>query len=165
MALVYVAMGSNVGDRAAHLTAARDGLDALPATAVRRMSSVYETAPVGPQDQGPFLNAAIELETELTPRLLLERTQRLERQAGRAGAADRQPWGPRELDLDLLLFGDRVLSQAGLRVPHPHLHERWFVLKPLAELIPDRVPPGFETTVQQMLDAVEAKAATQSPAE
>jgi len=157
MPRVHLAMGSNLGDRRAHLERARAALGALPATRVTRMSPVYETAPVGPQEQGPFLNAAIEIDTELTPRLLLAHTQRIEQAAGRAEPAERQAWGPRELDLDLLLFADRVLSQPGLAVPHPHLHQRWFVLKPLAELIPDRVPPGYTDTIQQMLEALESE--------
>jgi 2-amino-4-hydroxy-6-hydroxymethyldihydropteridine diphosphokinase len=156
MTAVYIALGSNLGDRAAYLAAARAGLDALPGTELTRTSPVYETAPVGPQNQGPFLNAAAELETELGPRLLLDHLHRLERAAGRAGGEKRVPWGPRELDLDLLLFADRRLNQPGLVVPHPHLHERWFVLKPLADLIPDCVPPGFTRSVKQMLDALEA---------
>jgi len=155
MPRVYIALGANLGDRQAHLDRARQALDALPATSVRRMSRVYETAPVGPQDQGPFLNAVAELATELTPQLLLEHTQRLEREAGRASRPEREPWGPRELDLDVLLFGHQRIDRPGLTVPHPHLHERWFVLRPLADLIPNRVPPGCAASVGAMLECLE----------
>jgi 2-amino-4-hydroxy-6-hydroxymethyldihydropteridine diphosphokinase len=155
MTWVYLALGSNLGDRAAQLTAAQAALAALPGTRRVRMSRVYETEPVGPQDQGRFLNAAAELVTELGPRLLLQHTQRIERDAGRLSGDQRVPWGPRELDLDLLLFGDQRLHQPGLIVPHPQLHRRWFVLKPLADLIPDHRPPGLAQSIQQMLDALE----------
>jgi 2-amino-4-hydroxy-6-hydroxymethyldihydropteridine diphosphokinase len=157
METVYLALGSNLGDRQQHLANAQRALKRLPETVIAGQSPVYETDPVGPQDQGPFLNSVLALATRLGPRLLLGHTQRIEREAGRARQPDRPKWGPRELDLDILVFSDRRIRQPGLTVPHPHLGERWFVLKPLADLAPELVPPGFERTVRDMLAALESE--------
>ena len=105
------------------------------------MSSLRETDPVGVADQPPFLNGAAEIETVLSPRALLERLLAVERELGRDRSAERR-WGPRTIDLDLLLYGDEIVADRDLRVPHPRLHERRFVLEPLAELDPGLVVPG-----------------------
>jgi 2-amino-4-hydroxy-6-hydroxymethyldihydropteridine diphosphokinase len=129
----FVALGSNLGDRWAHL---REALAGLPD--VVGVSSVYETDPVGgPDDQGPYLNAVVELDTDLSARALLELGQRLEEAAQRVRV---ERWGPRTLDVDVLLVGDLVVDEPDLRVPHPRMWERAFVLVPLAELAPDLVP-------------------------
>lgn len=143
--LAYVGLGSNLGDRAASLAAA------LAELAPRRVSRVVETAPWGRADQPPFLNAVAELETALEPRELLARLLDLERRAGRVRGPER--WGPRPLDLDLLLHGDRVVDSSELSVPHPRLAERRFVLEGLAELCPGRAVPGLGRTVAQLLEA------------
>jgi 2-amino-4-hydroxy-6-hydroxymethyldihydropteridine diphosphokinase len=156
MSTVYLALGSNVGDRQAHLEWAKQAISKLAETKIVGQSEVYETAPVGPQQQGPFLNSVLAIETRLGARLLLHQLQRIEVEAGR-NRVDCHKWGPRELDIDILLYGTRRINQSGLTVPHPHLHERWFVLKPLADLAPELVPPGYDQTVQQMLAAVEAE--------
>ena len=129
---VYVALGSNLGDRAGHLCAALDALRATPGVRVRRCSTFHETAPVGgPPGQGPYLNAVAELETDLPPRVLLERLQDIERACGRVrGARD----DPRTLDPDLLIHGERSIDEPGLVLPHPRMWQRSFVLAPLAEL-------------------------------
>lgn len=139
----YVGLGSNLGDRRAAL----DG--ALALLAPRRVSRVAETAPWGLPDQPPFLNAVAELETELPPRALLDRLMDVEQRFGRRRDVR---WGPRTLDLDLLLYGDRRVSEEGLDVPHPRLAERRFVLESLAELCPDREVPGLGRTVRQLLE-------------
>ncbi len=129
----FVALGSNLGDRWAHLRAAAAGLPDVVA-----VSPVYETEPVGgPDGQGPYLNAVVELDTELSPRQLLEAGRALEAAAGRErGVRD----GPRTLDVDVLLVGDLVVDDADLVVPHPRMWERAFVLVPLHDLAPDLVP-------------------------
>jgi 2-amino-4-hydroxy-6-hydroxymethyldihydropteridine diphosphokinase len=135
----WVSLGTNLGDRAAHVAFAVRALGALPDTRLVALSPVFETDPVGPPPQGPFLNAVAELATELAPRALLDALLAIERDAGRVRAAER--WTARSLDLDLLLYGDRVLDEPGLAVPHPRLVERPFVLEPLAALAPERVHP------------------------
>lgn len=116
--------------------------------AVLRASRVYDTAPIGPP-QPRYLNAVLELETELTPRALHAVLRMAENAAGRRRAGER--WGPRTLDLDLLLYGDEIVVQRALRVPHPELTVRRFVLAPLAELCPERIVPGTARTVADLL--------------
>ena len=129
----YLGLGSNQGDRWAKL---REALAALPD--VTRVSSVYETDPVGgPQDQDPYLNAVVELESDLSPRELLGVCRRLESAAGRVRA---ERWGPRPLDVDVLLVDDLAVDEPDLQVPHPRMWQRPFVLVPLAEIAPDLVP-------------------------
>ncbi len=145
---VAVGLGSNLGDRNAHLEAGIGGL-ATVGTRIRR-SSIYETAPIGGPDQGSYLNAVALLDTELEPRSLLERMLAIEHSRGRVR---RTRWGPRTLDLDLLLIGSRTLDEPGLRVPHPRLTERRFVLEPLLEVWPDaRLPDG--THLAPLLDGL-----------
>ena len=155
MARVFIGIGSNVGDRQGYIDLARSELAKLPDTLLVKFSSVYETPPVGPVEQGPFLNAAAELSTELDPFDLLDGLARIEALAGRAAEEKRIKWGPRTLDLDILLYGERVISNDELVVPHPMLHERWFALKPLAELDANAVHPVLEMTVGDLLREVE----------
>ena len=131
----FLGLGSNLGDREAQLGRAVAGLPDVVA-----VSSLYETEPVGgPPGQGPFLNLVVELDTELGPRGLLEVARGLEADAQRRREVR---WGPRTLDVDVLLVGDLVVDEADLVVPHPRMWERRFVVDPLAELAPDLVPPG-----------------------
>jgi 2-amino-4-hydroxy-6-hydroxymethyldihydropteridine diphosphokinase len=138
---VYVGLGSNLGDREGTLRRAVDQLAAEPGIDVLRVSRYLETDPVGYLDQPRFVNAVAELETDLPPRTVLDRLLEIERRLGRR----REPgarYGPRTIDLDLLLYGETVLDGPGLTVPHPRLHERRFVLEPLAELDPGLLVPG-----------------------
>jgi len=130
----YIGLGSNLGDRRAQLDDALRLLGADPAVSVVAVSSFRDTEPVGVVDQPRFLNAAAALETSLEARGLLDRLLAVERAMGRDRSGER--WGPRTVDLDLLLFGDVSLDEPGLTVPHPRLHERRFVLEPLLELDP-----------------------------
>jgi 2-amino-4-hydroxy-6-hydroxymethyldihydropteridine diphosphokinase len=129
----YLALGSNLGDRAAHLQHAVDGLAAADGVEVVAVSHVYETTPVGGPPQPDYLNAVVAIETDLTPRRLLGLAQDLEAAAARVRG---ERWGPRSLDVDILLVGDSVVSEPDLVIPHPRLHERRFVLVPLADVAP-----------------------------
>jgi 2-amino-4-hydroxy-6-hydroxymethyldihydropteridine diphosphokinase len=138
----YVGLGSNLGEREATLWKALEGLGATEGIEVVAVSSFRETDPVGKVDQPRFVNAAAALETSLRPRELLERLLDVERSLGRDRAVEER-WGPRTLDLDLLLYGGESIDEPGLEVPHPRLAERAFVLEPLLELDPDlRLPDG-----------------------
>ena len=136
----YVGLGANLGDRERTLRRALDLLAAEEGIVVAAVSTFRETEPVGYLGQPRFLNAAARLETELTPRGLLAALLEVERKLGRDRSGPR--FGPRTVDLDLLLYGDLELDEEGLTVPHPRLHERSFVLEPLAELAPGLVVPG-----------------------
>jgi len=136
----YVGLGANLGDREAMLRAALEQLAVEPGVEVVAVSSFRDTAPVGIENQPRFLNAAAAVETELSPRDLLDRLLSVEGRLGRTREGPR--FGPRTIDLDLLLYGDEVIDEPGLEVPHPRLHERLFALEPLAELDPTLQIPG-----------------------
>ena len=139
MARVYVGLGANLGDRESAIRRALELLDADHDLDVVAVSTLRETEPVGYVDQPAFLNGAAVLETDLAPRDVLERLLGVERVLGRTREGPR--WGPRTIDLDLLVHGDAVVDEPGLRVPHPRLAERRFVLEPLVELDPDLTLP------------------------
>jgi 2-amino-4-hydroxy-6-hydroxymethyldihydropteridine diphosphokinase len=142
-AIAYVGLGGNVGAAERTLPAAIAALSGLPDTRLVQASRLYRTAAWGREDQAAFVNAVAEVETGLDARALLEALLGIERRFGRERAADGSDrWGPRTLDLDLLLFGEQVIDESGLRVPHPHLHERAFVLVPLLEIAPGLRIPG-----------------------
>jgi 2-amino-4-hydroxy-6-hydroxymethyldihydropteridine diphosphokinase len=143
----FVGLGANLGNREKAIRDAAALLGAL------RVSTIRETEPWGLTDQPRFLNAVAELDTDLTPRALLARLLDVERELGRVREGPR--WGPRAIDLDLLLYGSRTVDEPGLKVPHPRLHERLFVLEPLAELAPDAVVPGHGK-VSELLAGLES---------
>lgn len=148
--IAYLGLGSNLGDRAANLESAVSMLGRTPGVLVRRVSSTLETAAVGgPVDSPPFLNAVAEVETTLGSHALLQRLLEIERDLGRQR---REKWEPRLIDLDILLFGDQIISSRDLVIPHPLMHERRFVLSPLAELAPDLVHPVLQMTVRGLLE-------------
>ena len=148
-----VGLGGNIGDVAAALRAALVALDALPGTRLLRASRFYRTPAWGVEAQPDFINAAAVLETSLAPRPLLQALLAIERAHGRERATDGRRWGPRTLDLDLLLSADAVIDEAGLVLPHPEMHRRAFVLVPLAEVAADADVPGLGR-VQALLDAI-----------
>jgi 2-amino-4-hydroxy-6-hydroxymethyldihydropteridine diphosphokinase len=135
----FVALGSNLDDPSGQVLRAMDELEALSGTRVRRRSSLYRTAPVGEPDQPDFINAVVQIETALDPLELLAALLAIERRHGRVRNSRN---APRTLDLDLLLYDDRTMDAPGLQLPHPRMHERAFVLLPLAEIAPDLSIPG-----------------------
>lgn len=136
----FVALGSNLGDRRSYLRTAVRGLSGIVA-----QSQVYETDPIGGPDQDAYLNMVVEIETPLDPFALLRRCQRIEGEAMRQRVVH---WGPRTLDVDIILFDDVTIDSPDLIVPHPRYTERRFVLAPLAEIAPDRCPPGWDETLE-----------------
>ena len=150
MAICLVGLGSNVGDRVAHLSAALAELRSLPQTRILRQSSLLETAPVGgPAGQGRFLNAVAVLETELLPQSLWSHLSEIEQRLGRERS---ERWGPRTIDLDLLLYDQQLINTAELSMPHPRLAERRFVLAPAAEIAGDLRDPVSGLTIRELLD-------------
>jgi len=158
MARAYVGIGSNVENRHAAIEQAIARLSALPQTYVRARSRTREYAAVGGPPQGPYLNAVVELVTNQTPPLLLNALAAIEQALGRQ-RPDAVRWGPRPMDLDLLLYDELILTEPELTVPHPRLHEREFVLEPLVELAPHAYHPVKNCTALALLEQLRAGAA------
>jgi 2-amino-4-hydroxy-6-hydroxymethyldihydropteridine diphosphokinase len=142
-----IALGSNLEDPEAQVRRALDEIAGLPDTKLMARSSLHRTAPVGYLDQPDFVNACALVETRLAPRALLDELFAIERRHGRARAMRD---GPRTLDLDIVLYGDRVIAEPGLTVPHPRAHERAFVLAPLLEVWPDAIIPGKGSAAERL---------------
>lgn len=155
MEKVYIGLGSNLADPPAQVETGLRALAQLPRTRLAARSRPYRSMPWGRTDQPTFVNAVARLDTGLEPRELLGQLLAIERRAGREREGAR--WGPRVLDLDILLYGDCRIAEPGLRVPHPHLHERAFVLVPLAEIAPDLDIPGHGR-VADLLARIDASA-------
>lgn len=153
--LALIGLGSNMGDRRENLEGAMQALQNVPGVSVRHVSSFLDTEPVGgPPGQGRYLNAAAALETTLDPFKLLRLLQQIEARFGRVRTLQ---WGPRTLDLDLLLYDDRVIDTPELTVPHPRLAGRMFVLEPLAEIAPSAVEPVSKRTIAELLSDLRQK--------
>ena len=144
----FIGLGANLGDRMETLRAAVEQLAREPGFLLRATSRVYETEPIGPP-QPRYLNAVVKIGTLLSPRATLRRLLEIEELLGRVR---REHWGSREIDLDLLLYGDRIVAEGALRVPHPRLHERAFALAPLAEIAPDAYHPQMARTAAELLE-------------
>jgi len=144
----YIGLGSNLGDRRRYIADAVGRMREAAGIVVRRVSMLIETAPVGGPPQGKFLNGVVEIETTLPPRELLKELQGIEGALGRVRA---ERWGPRTIDLDILLYGDEVVTEADLMIPHALMHERAFVLRPLAEIAPGARHPVLRKSVGELL--------------
>lgn len=148
-ARVFISIGSNLGERAVNCRKAIDLLGQTPAVIrIAAISSIYETEPWGVVEQCPFLNLVVEVVTGLEPEGLLKRLKQIEEELGRT---DSGRWGPRPIDLDIIYYGNMVIDEAGLTIPHPRLYERGFVLVPLVELAPDFVDPVYNKTASELL--------------
>ncbi len=163
MTIAYVGLGSNLAEPRKQIETALRALSGLPRTALRARSRLYATEPWGRTDQPPFVNAVAELDTQLSARALLDALLAVERQAGRERNGER--WGPRILDLDVLLYGDARIHEPALHVPHPRLHERAFALLPLAEIAPGIDVPGVGRVADLLarIDAGTCRALESSP--
>jgi 2-amino-4-hydroxy-6-hydroxymethyldihydropteridine diphosphokinase len=157
MARVFVGIGSNEGDRLANLSAAVQQVGAIEQTRLLQMASIFETQPVGGPAQGDYLNSVVEIETELPPGRLLDALKSIERRLGRAPDGPR--WGPRPIDLDILLYDGQMLQDHRLTIPHLMLHRRRFVLEPLAQLAPALIHPVLRRSVQELLAELPPRAA------
>jgi 2-amino-4-hydroxy-6-hydroxymethyldihydropteridine diphosphokinase len=149
-----MSLGSNMGDRVCNLRAALDGLRQLPGTEVLAVSNAYETEPLGEVQQSAFLNVAAEIETDFGPLELLNAAQTLEKRLGRTPS---YPWGPRSIDIDIILWGPRTMATDRLTLPHAAFRTRAFVLTPLAEIAPDTIDPVTGKTVAELAAAPEAQ--------
>jgi 2-amino-4-hydroxy-6-hydroxymethyldihydropteridine diphosphokinase len=155
----FIGIGTNLGDRAANYREAIQRISALPGTRVVRQSSIYETEPVG-EVKGPFLNGVIEVEVELGPDALMRRLLGIERLMGRKRVRGRKPargkYRPRIIDLDLLFFDNEIIDTRTLKVPHPRVQERRFVLAPMSELAPALIHPKLNSSISEMLAALKS---------
>jgi 2-amino-4-hydroxy-6-hydroxymethyldihydropteridine diphosphokinase len=146
---VFLGLGSNIGNREEYLKKGVAAIGKMRESRIFRLSSIYETEPWGRKNQEPFLNQVVEIETQLDPKELLDVCQNIEKRLGRQ---KRDRWGPRAMDIDLLLFGEMIVEEKSVCVPHPLLPERLFVLIPLAEIDPTVVIPGLKKTVKEAIE-------------
>ena len=155
--IAYIGIGSNLGEPQVNCQTAIGGLMAVPETVVTQMSSLYETEPLGVKGQNWFINAVIEINTDLSPDELLAALFNIEKEMRRVRL---ERWGPRIIDLDLLFYENLILKKPGLEVPHPEIRNRSFVLIPLAEIRPDLIHPVFNQTIDHLVRSIPEKTTT-----
>lgn len=148
--IVYVAVGANLGDREATFAAVIDSFERASQILLIAASPVFETDPVGPRGQGAYLNAVVQLRSWLGPHELLEGLQSIESRLGRDRSREAERWGPREVDLDILFYGERCIDSLDLVVPHPRAHERAFVMRPMAAIAPGFVHPKLGLAIEEL---------------
>lgn len=148
----FIGLGSNLGDRRKNIERAIEELKFSRMVEVIKVSKIYETEPVGGPPQGKFLDAAAEIKTQLTPRTLLVLLKKVEQEVGRTPSEIR--WGPREIDLDILLFGDLIVDEPDLKIPHPLLHQRSFILEPLCEIAPEVIHPVLKKSIAELFSEI-----------
>ena len=158
MSRVFIGVGSNEGERLEHISKAIRALGLTSGIRLVQMATIIETEPVGGPPQGPYLNTVVELETAREPAELLSALQEIERRLGRTPSGQR--WTPRPIDLDILLYGDRVIQEPTLCIPHPRMHERRFVLEPLAQLAPEFIHPLLQQPIAVLLERILTTAQT-----
>ncbi len=152
MHLAYIGFGSNIDDRLSYIQSAITALSETERTTLQSVSSLYKTAPVGNEAQDDFLNGVVSIKTHISPHSLLHTLKQIETDIGRQ---HRTRWGPREIDMDILIYDDLCLQTPDLIIPHPEMHLRRFVLVPLAEIASDLVHPVFEMTIQSLLNQLD----------
>ena len=162
VSIAYLGLGANLADRRGAIESALAALAETPGIEVAALSALIETEPIGPPGQGRYLNAAAKLQTTLSPRRLLAACRRIEADHGRDRRTERR-WGPRPLDLDLLLYDARVINEPGLEVPHPRLPERAFVLEPLAEIAASVKHPVLGVSIEELRQRLRAAPAGNTP--
>ncbi|MFB5663783.1 2-amino-4-hydroxy-6-hydroxymethyldihydropteridine diphosphokinase [Alteribacillus sp. HJP-4] len=148
---VYIALGSNIGDREYYLREALKMLEEKDLLRLSKLSSIYETEPVGVTDQAAFLNMVVEMQADMSPLPLLELIQQIEENLDRVRT---RKWGPRTIDLDILLYNDENIEMSELSIPHPRMHERAFVLVPFCEIAPQTMHPLFQRTIEDITNAL-----------
>ena len=148
MSRVFIGIGSNQGERLAQISSAARAIGALEGVRLRRMATIIETAPAGGPPQDPYLNTVIEVDASLSPRELLTALKGVELALGRTASGER--WGPRPIDLDVLLYDDRVVEEPDLKIPHERMHQRRFVLEPLMQLAPELVHPVLKRSISDL---------------
>lgn len=146
--IVYLGIGSNLGDRKENCLEAIRLLEENPFISVIKRSSLYETEPVGYEDQQPFINCVVEIETTLEPEMILKICQGIEKVLGRERKTH---WGPRTIDIDILLYNNQIISKREVKIPHPLMHKRGFVLIPLSEIAPEAIHPVYKKKIRDLL--------------
>jgi 2-amino-4-hydroxy-6-hydroxymethyldihydropteridine diphosphokinase len=154
MERIFISIGSNLGDRVENCLKAIGELKGSRWASVVRESSMYEAEPWGTTDQPPFINCAVEMTTTLNPSALLGFLMEIELGMGRVKGDEKERWAPRLIDLDIIFFGDRIVEEEGLAIPHPLAVERAFVLVPLAEIAPEMIHPALKKSVSELAGAV-----------